>query len=194
MSLVFIGPPAAGKSRAGKRLAQRLKASYADSDKLFAREHGAIHEFIPREGEAEFRRLEREYVARALREYEIVSLGGGAILDEGTQRDLESDEHTVVLLVASPKAIEERISGRTNRPLLSGIDSWIETYERRRPIYERLADLTVDTSFRPMWQVVNEIRRHLKRTGSPLLRRDRDGRPAGDAHHDRTNDRRENDR
>ena len=181
MSLVFIGPPAAGKSRAGKRLSQRLRASYADTDKLFAREHGAIHEFIPREGEPEFRRLEREIVADALREYEIVSLGGGAILDEGTQRDLESAERTVVLLVASPKAIEERISGRTNRPLLSGIDSWIATYEARRPIYERLADFTVDTSFRPMWQVVNEIRRQLKRRGSPLLQRHRDepgARPA----------------
>ena len=186
MSLVFIGPPAAGKSRAGKRLAQRLRASYADTDKLFAREHGAIHEFIPREGEAEFRRIEREIVAAALREYEIVSLGGGAVLDEGTQRDLESDEHTVVLLVASPKAIEERISGRTNRPLLSGIDSWIATYEARRPIYERLADFTVDTGFRPMWQVVNEIRRNLKRLDSPLLDRNRDSARDDDQPDDRT--------
>jgi len=41
MSLVFIGPPAAGKSRAGKRVAQRLRASYADTDKLFARDFPA---------------------------------------------------------------------------------------------------------------------------------------------------------
>ncbi|WP_124971219.1 shikimate kinase [Gulosibacter macacae] len=172
MSLVFIGPPAAGKSRAGKRIAQRLKSSYADTDKLFSRDHGAIHEFIPREGEPEFRRLEREIVAAALRDYEVVSLGGGAILDADTQRDLERDEHTVILLVASPAAIEERITGRTNRPLLSGIDSWIATYETRKPIYDRLADLTVDTSFRPMWQVVNDVRRYLKRTNSPLVTRD----------------------
>ncbi|SJM53889.1 shikimate kinase [Gulosibacter sp. 10] len=171
MSLVFIGPPAAGKSRAGKRLAQRLGASYADTDKLFVREHGPIHEFIPREGEPAFRRLEREVVANALREYDVVSLGGGAILDEGTQADLEYGEHEVVLLVANRRAIEERISGKTNRPLLSGIDSWVETFERRRPVYERLADLRVDTSFRPMWQVVNEVRRHLKKIDSPLLAR-----------------------
>lgn len=169
MSLVFIGPPAAGKSRAGKRIARRLDASFADTDKLFSRDHGAIHEFIPREGEAEFRRIEREVVASALREFEVVSLGGGAILDADTQADLMSGGHDVVLLVASPKAIEERISGKTNRPLLSGIDSWIETYNVRKPIYERLADVTIDTSFRPMWQVVNDVQRFLKAVDSPLI-------------------------
>lgn len=169
MSLVFIGPPAAGKSRAGKRIARRLDASFADTDKLFSQDHGAIHEFIPREGEAEFRRLEREVVASALREFEIVSLGGGAILDEATQADLSSGEHDVVLLVASPKAIEERISGKTNRPLLSGVDSWLETYNSRKGIYDRLADVTIDTSFRPMWQVVNDVRRFLKKIDSPLI-------------------------
>lgn len=169
MSLVFIGPPAAGKSRAGKRVAQRLRASYADTDKLFAREHGAIHEFIPREGEAEFRRIEREIVLSAIQEYDVVSLGGGAILDPDTQAELEHGDHVVVQLVAKPEAIEERISGKKNRPLLKGIDSWIATYEARKPIYDRLADITIDTSFRPMWQVVNEVRRYLKRIKSPLL-------------------------
>ncbi|WP_125105841.1 shikimate kinase [Gulosibacter massiliensis] len=170
MSLVFIGPPAAGKTRVGKRLARKLGATYADTDKLIAREHGAIAQFIPEHGEQEFRRIERNTVHAALAAYEVVSLGGGAILNEDTQTQLASGEHTVVLLVASPEAISERISGKTNRPLLNGIDSWVATYEARREIYERLAHLTVDTSFRPMWQVSNEVHRYLKRIGSPLIR------------------------
>lgn len=170
MSLVFIGPPAAGKSRVGKRLARKLGATYADTDKLIAREHGAISVFIPEHGEQEFRRIERTTVQAALSAYEVVSLGGGAVLNEDTQAQLAESEHTVVLLVASPEAIEERISGKRTRPLLSGIESWIETFEARREIYERLADLTVDTSFRPMWQVSNEVHRYLKRTSSPLIR------------------------
>jgi shikimate kinase len=170
MSLVFIGPPAAGKTRVGKRLSRKLGATYADTDKLIAREHGAIAQFIPEHGEQEFRRIERNTVHAALAAYEVVSLGGGAILTEDTQAQLASGEHTVVLLVASPEAISERISGKTNRPLLNGIDSWIATYEARREIYERLAHLTVDTSFRPMWQVSNEVHRYLKRIGSPLIR------------------------
>lgn len=161
MSIVFIGPPAAGKSRAGKRLATKTGASYADTDKLFVREHGPIAQFIPREGEAEFRRRERAIVAGALGAYDVVSLGGGAILDPDTQSDLSSGAHTVILLVASADAIEERISGNTKRPLLSGIDSWVETFERRRPIYERLAHARFDTSFRPMWRVVHDVQRFL---------------------------------
>lgn len=170
MSVILIGPPAAGKSRVGKRLARRIGASYADTDKLIAREHGAIAEFIPKHGEAAFRAIERDTVAAAIREYDVVSLGGGAILDARTQADLSGPGHTVVLLVASPEAIEERISGKRNRPLLTGIDSWIATYEARRVIYERLADATFDTSFRPMWQVVNDVRKYLKQQGSPLVR------------------------
>ncbi|WP_282825416.1 shikimate kinase [Gulosibacter sediminis] len=170
MSLVFIGPPAAGKTRVGKQLARKLGATYADTDKLIAREHGAIAQFIPEHGEQEFRRIERNTVHAALAAYEVVSLGGGAILNEDTQAQLASGEHTVVLLIASPEAISERISGKTNRPLLNGIDSWVATYEARREIYERLAHLTVDTSFRPMWQVSNEVHRYLKRIGSPLIR------------------------
>lgn len=194
MSVVLIGPPAAGKSRVGKRLARRIGATYADTDKLIAREHGPIAQFIPTHGEAEFRRIERDTVAAAIREYDVVSLGGGAILDADTQRDLESDAHTVVLLIATPAAIEERISGKSNRPLLTGIDSWITTYEQRRPIYERLADVTFDTSFRPMWQVVQDVRKYLKRVDSPLVQprdvaapaapatcRGETGRPAPDA-------------
>lgn len=161
MSVVLIGPPAAGKSRVGKQLARRLGASYADTDKLIAREHGPISAFIPAHGEAEFRRVERDAVAAALSEYEVVSLGGGAILNADTQAQLTSGDHTVVLLIASPAAIEQRIAGKTNRPLLKGIDTWIATFEARRAIYERLANYTVDTSFRPMWQVVAEVQRYL---------------------------------
>lgn len=170
MSVVLIGPPAAGKSRVGKRLARRIGATYADTDKLIAREHGAIAEFIPKHGEAEFRRIERETVAAAIREFDVVSLGGGAILDRDTQADLASGDHVVVLLVASPEAIEERIAGKKNRPLLNGVESWIATFEARREIYERLAQVTFDTSFRPMWQVVHDVRKYLKRIGSPLIR------------------------
>ena len=41
MSVVLIGPPAAGKSRAGRRLAKMLTASYVDTDKVIVARHGA---------------------------------------------------------------------------------------------------------------------------------------------------------
>lgn len=155
MSVVLIGPPAAGKSRAGRRLAKLLKASYVDTDKVIVARHGAIPDIFVTCGEAEFRRLERDVIAEHLETTEVLSLGGGAVMDAETQERL--GEHTVVLLTASPAAITERITGNAKRPLITGIESWTQIYEARRETYERLADATFDTSFRPMIRVVEDI-------------------------------------
>jgi len=157
MSIVLIGPPAAGKSRAGRRLSKRLGGSYADTDKVIVAEHGPIHEIFRLHGEPEFRRIEREVVARALATHDVVSLGGGAPMDPGTQALLEGEAHTVVLLTARPEAIAERIGADSKRPLITGIDSWNEIYARRRETYERLADVSFDTSFRPMTRIADDI-------------------------------------
>lgn len=164
MSVVFIGPPAAGKSRAGRRLARRLGVTYADTDSVIVAEHGPISELFSASGEVAFRAIERDTVVRALRDAEVVSLGGGAVVDEATQALLR--EHIVIQVIASPAAIEQRISGNTKRPLIKSIDDWKAIYERRRGIYERLADVTFDTSFRPMSRVVDDIEAWLRKHDS----------------------------
>lgn len=163
MSIVFIGPPAAGKSRAGRRLARRLGLPYVDTDRRIVAEHGPISELFAHSGEAVFREIERETVAAALTDAEVISLGGGAVVDEETQARLR--EHTVIQVLATPAAIEQRISGNTKRPLIKSIDDWQAIYERRRDIYDRLADVTIDTSFRPMSRVVDDIETWLRANG-----------------------------
>ncbi|MDO8338165.1 MAG: shikimate kinase, partial [Microcella sp.] len=79
--VVLIGPPAAGKSRVGKRVARILDLPVIDTDKVIAAEHGPIPEIFAAHGEPHFRALERAAVVDALRERAVVSLGGGAVLD-----------------------------------------------------------------------------------------------------------------
>lgn len=160
MSIVFIGPPAAGKSRAGRRLARRLGLSYVDTDRSIVAEHGPIADLFAAHGEAAFRDIERAVVAQSLTEAEVLSLGGGAVCDEQTQRLLE--QHTVVQVLASRPAIEQRITGNAKRPLIKSIDDWQRIYDSRRAIYDRLADVTIDTSFRPMSAVVDDIEAWLR--------------------------------
>jgi shikimate kinase len=141
---VLIGPPAAGKSKLGKRVARHLGVEFVDTDKRIVAEHGPIPEIFAVHGEAQFRRWEREQVALALQSGGIVSLGGGAILDEDTQRDLA--DQRVVLVTASAEAIEHRLDD-SSRPLVTGgIDAWRALVAPRMAIYERLADIVVDTS------------------------------------------------
>jgi len=152
--VVLIGAPGAGKTRTGKRLARLLDVPFVDTDKRIVAAHGAIPEIFAIHGEPHFRALEREEVARALGETAVVSLGGGAVLDARTQADLE--HHRVVQLSVSADAFADRMSAG-KRPLVTGIDSWVALVEKRQPIYDRLSQLTIDTSRRPLDGVAREI-------------------------------------
>jgi shikimate kinase len=74
----------------------------------------------------------------------VISLGGGAVLDSGTQQLLE--RCTVVYLEGDAETVAERIARNTGRPLLAGdsMARWEALFAARRPVYERLADIVLD--------------------------------------------------
>lgn len=155
--VVLIGPMGAGKSSIGRRVAKTLGRPFFDTDTAVVRQHGAIEDLFREYGEAHFRRLERDAVVAGLATGGIVSLGGGAVTDADTRRDLA--ERRVVLLTVEPAVVTGRIR-ESARPLLQGEDAmarWTEIYEQRRPVYEELADLTIDTSRGPLQLVVEAI-------------------------------------
>jgi shikimate kinase len=152
--VVLIGAPGAGKSRLGKRIARTLGVPFIDTDKRIVAGHGPIPAIFAEHGEARFRELERAEVARALGEPGVVALGGGAVLDEDTQRDLAA--HRVAQLSVSAEAVAKRITG-DKRPLVDGVAAWSALVEKRRPVYDRLADRTFDTSSRPLDAIADEL-------------------------------------
>jgi shikimate kinase len=154
--IVFIGPSGAGKSRLGKRVARELRVPFTDSDRLIVAEHGPIDQIFRDHGEAHFRALEREAVREALQSEGVLSLGGGAVLDPDTQRDLAA--HQVVYLTITPEAVARRLAGDTDRPLVrNGVEDWVALNAPRWEIYSRLADVTFDTSHRPNDEIAREV-------------------------------------
>jgi shikimate kinase len=153
--VVLIGAPGAGKTRTGKRLARMLDVPFVDTDRRVVEANGPIADIFASQGEPHFRVLERAEVVRALGERAVVTLGGGAVLDPDTQADLAGLR--VVQLTVSPEAVEARIAGG-KRPLVKdGIESWIRLVQSRRPVYDRLAELTIDTSGQPLDRVARRI-------------------------------------
>jgi shikimate kinase len=155
-AVVLIGPMGAGKTSVGKRVAKTLGVPFIDTDRTIVAEHGPIPELFESLGEPGFRALERDAVAAAVANPVVVSLGGGAVLDPSTRSLLEALR--VILLTVSPEAVESRISG-SDRPLLhhDGLSAWKAIAAERAPIYAALADLTLDTSHRPLSHVVADI-------------------------------------
>ena len=153
--LVVIGAPGAGKTRVGKRVARLLRVSFVDTDRRIVMRHGPIAQIFTGRGEDHFRKLERLEVQRALAERAVISLGGGAVLDPETQRDLEG--LPIALMMVSAEAVAGRIG--TQRPLLreGGVEAWEKLVDARREIYERLATRTWDSSSRPIDTIAEEI-------------------------------------
>ncbi len=156
LPIVLVGPMGAGKSRVGHRLATSVDAPFIDTDLRIAERYGPIDEIFDREGEEYFRIVEREVVAEALREEAVISLGGGAVLHPDTRDDLAG--LAVVWLQVSREAVRPRLAGG-NRPLIAdgGLDRWSAILEARRPLYEAVADLSIDTSRRSVARIVDAI-------------------------------------
>jgi shikimate kinase len=153
--VVLIGAPGSGKTRTGKRLARLLRVQFIDTDKRIVAAHGAIADIFAAHGEPHFRELERAEVVAALAERAVVTLGGGAVLDAATQADLAG--HRVVQLTVAPTAVASRIAGG-KRPLLKdGIGAWTALVAARQPIYDRLSQLSIDTSRQPLDRVAQRI-------------------------------------
>lgn len=163
-TLVLIGPMAAGKTKVGKRIARALDVPATDTDKLVVAEHGPIAEIFDRDGEARFRQLERAAVRTALATDAVVSLGGGAVLDPDTRRDLARER--VVYLTVTPEVVEGRLrEDAGKRPLArDGVEQWQRIFESRRPLYEEVADLEVDTSTRTFDEIAEEVLTWLRTT------------------------------
>ncbi|WP_307220392.1 shikimate kinase [Microbacterium sp. SORGH_AS_0888] len=147
----------AGKTSIGRRVARALDVPFVDTDALVVRDHGPIPDLFRSRGEAEFRRIERETVARALGNEGVIALGGGSVIDPQTRADLAA--HRVVLLTVAPHVIGHRIGGG-NRPLLAGEDpvtQWQRIMAERRPFYDEVSDVEFDTSRGPISEVVQAI-------------------------------------
>lgn len=164
--VVLIGPPGAGKSRIGRKVATSLGSEFIDTDARIVHDHGPIADIFGSRGEPAFRAIERDVVAEALNSDAVVSLGGGAVMDPQTSELLRG--HRVVLLTVSAEAVARRIGG-SKRPLLADgsaddrLSAWQDLVAARRETYESLATRTWDTSSRPITTIADEIAHWVQR-------------------------------
>jgi shikimate kinase len=151
--VVLIGPPGAGKTAVGPLLAERLGVAFRDTDAEVGAAAGKpVSDIFVENGEEAFRELERAAAARALDEHGtlrahggVLALGSGAVLDETISRLLE--DLPVVYLSADFGTIARRIGLDRPRVVVPGNPRGRlrAMLAERRPLYERLAAITVET-------------------------------------------------
>jgi shikimate kinase len=163
---ILIGPPGAGKSTVGPLLAAQLGAGFADTDDRVEAVAGKpVSDIFISDGETAFRALERAAVASALADHPgVLGLGGGAVMDPGTQALLAGQR--VVYLETGFAEAAKRVGLDKPRPLLLGNPrtQLRALLEQRLPVYQQLAWITVSTDGRTPEEIAAVI---AARIGSP---------------------------
>ena len=121
-----------------------------------------ISDIFVEQGEAAFRAMERAAVRAALTDYGgVLALGGGAVLADETRALLA--DHRVVFLDVNLSAAVDRVGLNRSRPLLA-VNPRAELARmlaERRPLYEQVATLVVDTHDRSPADVADIIEQAL---------------------------------
>ena len=124
-SIALVGMMGSGKDSVARALAARNGMPIIDTDKEIERKAGMrIKGIFTKEGEAVFRKLEREVIAALGRDGAkpaIINCGGGAVIDEGNRNALKRAA-TVVWLWADIRTIMSRVPMDGSRPLLNGAE------------------------------------------------------------------------
>lgn len=160
-NLYLIGFMGAGKSTIAWALAKKCPAKWIEMDQLIEEQQRmAIKDIFAAHGENYFRDLETELL-RSFSESTgyVVSCGGGSVLrDENAA--LMKENGCIVFLRATPETIYERVKDSANRPILNGnmnVEYIRELMEKRRPRYEAVADICVDTDGKDVENIREEI-------------------------------------
>lgn len=160
--VALVGFMGAGKTTVGQVLAARLAARFLDLDDLVqARDGRTIAQIFHQDGEAAFRSLEqkllREIAVNPHSEPTVLSLGGGAFIDNTNQVLLRENGIQTVFLDAPAEELFRRCAQPgVVRPLLHESDRFEALYEARRPEYLR-AGICVQTGQRDIASIVEEI-------------------------------------
>jgi shikimate kinase len=145
--VVLVGTMGAGKTTVGRIVAEALGAAFLDTDHVVEERAGKpVAEIFVDDGEQAFRALERAAVADALADHTgVLALGGGAVLDSETRRLLQGQR--VVFLRVGLADAAQRVGLGVSRPLLLGnVRGRVkQLIDERTPVYESLAQHTVDT-------------------------------------------------
>ncbi|WP_315957681.1 shikimate kinase [Coxiella burnetii] len=169
-NIYLIGPMGAGKTSVGSQLAKLTKRILYDSDKEIEKRTGAdIAWIFEMEGEAGFRRREREMIEALCKlDNIILATGGGVVLDEKNRQQI-SETGVVIYLTASIDTQLKRIGqkGEMRRPLFiknNSKEKLQQLNEIRKPLYQAMADLVYPTDDLNPRQLATQILVDIKQT------------------------------
>jgi len=159
--VILIGPMGSGKSTIGKAVANSLGATFRDTDTIIEEiEDMPVSQIFIDKGEDYFRTVEKKVLRdELLSDGSVLALGGGAPISVDAQSALKVSSAPVIYLDISLANVAPRIGFNRDRPLLlhNPRGQWQTLMEVRRPIYESIANFTIDVNGKSQKDIVSEV-------------------------------------
>ncbi len=165
----MIGYRCTGKTTIGKLLADRLNIAFLDTDQMIEQQTGSsISQIVKTHGWEKFRHIEKTvlFTTQHLTNT-VIATGGGMIIDPENRKFIETNGISI-WLDADIKTILHRLEmdhhTPESRPSLTSHNLLKETSDVlnfRKPLYEKTAQIKIDTGFYSPREIVNIIDRRL---------------------------------
>ena len=157
-NIILIGMAGAGKSTTGVVVAKTLAKDFVDGDLVIQKVTGrALQTIINEEGNDGFRRVEEEVLCSINAENTVIAPGGSAIYYPSVFEHFKKNG-VVVYLHVPVEEIERRLSNLATRGVtLEPGQTVADLYYQRLPLYQKFADITIDTTGLCLEETVAEI-------------------------------------
>ena len=167
-NIILIGCMGVGKGRVAREVIKHSEYMAMDTDDLIeSMENRKIKDIFADDGEAYFRRLEKDvslWLQSSVKNT-LISTGGGFYKVKNLKKI-----GTVVLLDSPFDEIIKRIKKHPNaarklkkRPLLSDLKKAKELYNQRRPEYLELADVVINVTKKSVEDCSKELLKKVKK-------------------------------
>ena len=163
----LVGFMGAGKTSVARKLARMAGVASVDMDTYIERcEHKRVKDIFAEVGEEGFRAIETQtlYELGMKKDPMVVSCGGGVVLRPENRKAL-SELGLVVYLSVTAVEAASRISDVSSRPLFGDLQNAQRVINERLPLYEEVADITIDTVGRGSSSIAHEVFDILKEKG-----------------------------
>ena len=157
-NIVLVGMPAAGKSTMGVLLAKRLRYNFVDTDIAIQVAHDAtLAELIAEHGNDALLKMEADVLMSIQPARTIIATGGSACYSAHAMEHLKSTG-PVVYIYAAYEDVARRVGDVVARGVVMPAGyTFHDLFEERSALYEKYADVKVDTTRTSVDASVNAI-------------------------------------
>lgn len=157
-NVVLIGMPGAGKSTVGVLLAKSLGMAFEDTDLLIQQQDGRrLQSIIAEDGVQRFLEIEANVVEALQLKNTVIATGGSVVYSDRAMHHLKEDG-LVIYLRLEYKELEKRITNMATRGIAIGSHQTLYSlYCERIPLYEKYADIIVDSSTSSVEETLKRI-------------------------------------